>query len=689
MKKIVCILGILLLSIKFSALWAYDFSAVSKGQTLYYTIISDTIPYTAEVTIEDYYEMSDVDYPNDSVFIPDSVEYNGKIYAVIGIGDYAFYKCDSITGLRMGENIKYINYKAFYECTALEFIKISESVESINHFAFYSCSKINDIYIPQSVKYIGYYVFTSCSLLNAIKVDEKNKYYKSVDDILYSYNLDTLKACPTNKIGEIEIHNTIVVIQAGAFYECNGLWGSLTFPSSLRYIENNAFFECQRLNFVLNDGLISIDIGAFYNCYFFSGVLHMPNTINNIGDGSFSGCHEITSLILSDRITCIPSSAFSSCDKLKNVTFGKNILLIEDFAFEGCRTLKRIEIPNRVKNIGSMSFLDCYALMSVVIGDSVKKIGSMAFAHCYGLKRIVIGKSVELIGIDAFSFNDSLQEIYCKAVNPPFITTSNFNSTQKNIPVYVPCGSKTLYEADTLWNQFTNFIEVDYTYELTTYSNDELRGSVSSTYADCISQQAVIEAFPANGCVFTRWNDGNTDNPRSIILNKDTSFTAIFDIKSGFYQITVLANDSSYGEVTGTGIYSENSLAKISATPLFYAYRFDKWNDGNSEEVRNIRVTCDSVFTAFFYDYLEVSHIENTSPLRLYPNPAGYQFTLDNAQSLMKEVCLYDVMGRKVQHLPVNAPSTTIDVSDLPNGIYVVKISTASGVLVRKVQVMR
>ncbi|MBP7102878.1 MAG: T9SS type A sorting domain-containing protein [Bacteroidales bacterium] len=46
-------------------------------------------------------------------------------------------------------------------------------------------------------------------------------------------------------------------------------------------------------------------------------------------------------------------------------------------------------------------------------------------------------------------------------------------------------------------------------------------------------------------------------------------------------------------------------------------------------------------------------------------------------------------MGRKVQHLPVNTPSTTIDVSDLPNGIYVVKISTASGVLVRKVQVVK
>jgi hypothetical protein len=79
----------------------------------------------------------------------------------------------------------------------------------------------------------------------------------------------------------------------------------------------------------------------------------------------------------------------------------------------------------------------------------------------------------------------------------------------------------------------------------------------------------------------------------------------------------------------------------------------------------------------------------HTNKINLYPNPSNYQFTLDNGQELMKEVSLYDVMGRKVQHLPVNAPSTTVNVSNLPNGIYVVKINTASGVLVRKVQVVR
>jgi PKD repeat protein len=89
------------------------------------------------------------------------------------------------------------------------------------------------------------------------------------------------------------------------------------------------------------------------------------------------------------------------------------------------------------------------------------------------------------------------------------------------------------------------------------------------------------------------------------------------------------------------------------------------------------------------HDPSDIRSINQDGKLHIYPNPSSDNFTLDNGQELMKEVYLYDVMGRKVKHLPVNAPSTTVDVSDLPNGIYVVKISTASGVLVRKVQVVK
>ncbi|NLJ82217.1 MAG: T9SS type A sorting domain-containing protein, partial [Bacteroidales bacterium] len=82
-------------------------------------------------------------------------------------------------------------------------------------------------------------------------------------------------------------------------------------------------------------------------------------------------------------------------------------------------------------------------------------------------------------------------------------------------------------------------------------------------------------------------------------------------------------------------------------------------------------------------------HAAKKSEIKIYPNPVLSELIIDNGQSLMKEVSLYDIMGRKVKQFSVNAPSTIIDVNDLLNGIYVVKISTASGVFMRKVQIMR
>ena len=114
-------------------------------------------------------------------------------------------------------------------------------------------------------------------------------------------------------------------------------------------------------------------------------------------------------------------------------------------------------------------------------------------------------------------------------------------------------------------------------------------------------------------------------------------------------------------------------------------------NPINQDTMIVLTVTLNNLQKEFYVKVIEGNDIKevNTNKINLYPNPSNNQFTLDNGQELIKEVALYDVMGRKVQHLTVNAFSTTVNVSDLPNGIYVVKINTASEVIVRKVQIMR
>lgn len=50
-----------------------------------------------------------------------------------------------------------------------------------------------------------------------------------------------------------------------------------------------------------------------------------------------------------------------------------------------------------------------------------------------------------------------------------------------------------------------------------------------NTYICASNQEVTINAVPQEGNVFKQWSDGNTENPRTIVISQDTTFTAIFE----------------------------------------------------------------------------------------------------------------------------------------------------------------
>ena len=106
-----------------------------------------------------------------------------------------------------------------------------------------------------------------------------------------------------------------------------------------------------------------------------------------------------------------------------------------------------------------------------------------------------------------------------------------------------------------------------------------------------------ISATPITGYHFTAWNDENTDNPRNVVIDADTSFTASFAINQ--YAITVNSSNADYGTVAGADTYDYNAVAEISATPAEHCH-FLYWNDGNTDNQRSITVTENATFTAYF-----------------------------------------------------------------------------------------
>ena len=113
----------------------------------------------------------------------------------------------------------------------------------------------------------------------------------------------------------------------------------------------------------------------------------------------------------------------------------------------------------------------------------------------------------------------------------------------------------------------------------------------------CTYDGATIQAIPAEGCQFVRWNDGNTDNPRTLFVTEDVTYTAIFDAMTT-YQLTV-NYDSKQGHVAGTGEYFIGEEATLEVTPLG-GYRFLKWADGNTDNPRTVVMNQDITLEAIF-----------------------------------------------------------------------------------------
>ena len=141
-------------------------------------------------------------------------------------------------------------------------------------------------------------------------------------------------------------------------------------------------------------------------------------------------------------------------------------------------------------------------------------------------------------------------------------------------------------------------------YTVKVISNNETWGSVtgSGTYAS--GATATLAAVPASGCFFVKWNDEVTDNPRTVTVTKDITYTAYFAENTGentgeTFTVTVNSNNEAWGTVTGSGTYAAGATATLAAVPATNCL-FVKWNDEVTDNPRSITVASDITYTAYF-----------------------------------------------------------------------------------------
>jgi hypothetical protein len=111
----------------------------------------------------------------------------------------------------------------------------------------------------------------------------------------------------------------------------------------------------------------------------------------------------------------------------------------------------------------------------------------------------------------------------------------------------------------------------------------------------------------------------------------------------------------------------------------------------NQDTMVVLTVILNELEKEFYFKVLKGNSIKEVNPqhISIYPNPVHTIVRIDNGEVAMQELLLYDVSGRLLKCVSVHATQTSLDVSDLQNGIYLIKITTRDAAFVRKIQVLR
>ena len=303
--------------------------------------------------------------------------------------------------------------QAFSFAQNLKSIEIPNTVTKIGNAAFYHCSSLTSIIIPNSVSSIGNSAIAACENLQSVSLSRSVK----------TIGTNNLKECPQLEQIWVDPGNTVFDSRDN----CNAIIKTST---------NELLMGCNT-SFVPST-IESIADKAFYN---FDGLkeITIPASVTKIGNQAFTDCDSLEHVFINGQLSSLGTHVFDGCSSLWDVQLCEGIQYISLNCFESCNSLKTINIPHSVNVIDSCAFLYCSNLESVNLGENLERIGGKAFMNCSSLTSI-------------HSYIQMPQNVACGS--------RVFDGVNKSVCVlYVPEGTKSLYQAQSPWKDFMHIVE--------------------------------------------------------------------------------------------------------------------------------------------------------------------------------------------------------------------------------------
>jgi len=209
-------------------------------------------------------------------------------------------------------------------------------------------------------------------------------------------------------------------------------------------------------------------------------------------------------------------------------------------------------------------------------------------------------------------------------------------------------------------------------------------GSVSGGGTFYYGETTEIAATPNTGYVFLMWDDGNIENPRSIVVTENRTYVGNFAVQQ--CHITAEVDPEEAGTALGGGLWYYGDTISVTV------FRNEDWafvNWTENGEVVSEEMTYTFIATG---DRNLVAHFQYTEGIgegninaKVYPNPANGEVTLE-AEGL-SQVRIVNAFGQTVYNAKLEGDQVRIDLSGFARGIYMMHIEAKGGQSVQKIVV--
>lgn len=347
---------------------------------------SDSKYFLSGNVLIEHYDVQDI-YILKNTFCKKKGE-NIDLKNVNRIKDYAFVNCCSGNITNIGKTVR-CDYKAFFNYNGINLLPVVDGAHmmgnimmtvsntipacttAINRYIDFSgrnvkltnpgiVSNIYPAHMPKRIYVDNERIISPDEIYTAgntsienIDINPKNKYYTSIDGIVYTADKKTLIRCPVGKSGKVVIPDGVTTIGRHAFRSCK--ISEVVIPDSVTEIGISAFTESHIQDFTLGKGMTYIGKYMFSTCKNIKHI-HIPSHIKEIMSSAFSACNA-EDIVLDEGVERIGLNAFevSTANDTK-IILPSSVKMIGDGAL---RNIKNVTLTNKIPP-GFFMSLDTY-----------------------------------------------------------------------------------------------------------------------------------------------------------------------------------------------------------------------------------------------------------------------------------------------------------------------------------------